>query len=54
MILNKKEMTEEDIKHQYITPAIEKNGWEPSKIAMEKAITDGKINYNRPPDTVSL
>ena len=44
MILNKKEMTEEDIKHQYITPAIEKNGWEPSKIAMEKAITDGKIN----------
>ena len=44
MILNKKEMTEEDIKHQFITPAIEGKGWEPSKIAMEKAITDGKIN----------
>ena len=44
MILNKKEMTEEDIKHQFVTPAIEGKGWEPSKIAMEKAITDGKIN----------
>ncbi len=44
MILNKKEMTEEDIKHQFITPAIENKGWDPSKIAMEKRITDGKIN----------
>ena len=44
MIFNKKEMTEEDIKHQFITPAIEERGWERSKIAMEKAITDGMIN----------
>lgn len=44
MVLNKKEMTEEDIKHLFITPAIEVSGWEPSKIAMEKRITDGKIN----------
>ena len=44
MIFNKKEMTEEDIKHQFITPAIEDRGWERSKIAMEKAITDGMIN----------
>ncbi len=44
MILDKKEMSEEDIKHQYITPAIENNGWERSKIVMEKTITDGKIN----------
>ncbi len=44
MILDKKEMSEEDIKHQYITPAIENNGWERSKIVMEKTINDGKIN----------
>ena len=44
MVLDKKEMTEEDIKHLFITPAIEGSGWEPSKIAMEKRITDGKIN----------
>lgn len=37
-------MTEEDIKYQYISPAIEDSGWPRSNIAMEKAITDGKIN----------
>ena len=35
MILNKKEMTEEDIKHQFITTAIEDRGWERSKIAID-------------------
>ena len=39
-----KQMTEEDIKYQYIYPAIENGGWPRSSIAMEKAITDGKIN----------
>lgn len=44
MLMNKKQMTEEDIKYQYISPAIENSGWPRSSIAMEKAITDGKIN----------
>lgn len=44
MLMNKKQMTEEDIKYQYISPAIEDSGWPRSSIAMEKAITDGKIN----------
>ena len=42
-ILPKHQMTEEDIKLQYITPAIlSKWSWE--KITMETRITDGKIN----------
>lgn len=42
-ILSKKAMSEEDIKLQYITPAITAN-WDKSKITMETKITDGKIN----------
>lgn len=42
-ILNKKLMTEEDIKLQYITPAITAK-WDIHKITMETQITDGKIN----------
>ena len=42
-ILNKKQMTEEDIKLQFITPAITKK-WDVSHITMETKITDGKIN----------
>lgn len=42
-ILTKKEMTEEDIKLQYITPAI-LSKWNREKITMETQITDGKIN----------
>lgn len=42
-ILNKKEMTEEDIKLHYITPAIVSK-WDKNKITMETQITDGKIN----------
>lgn len=42
-ILNKKQMTEEDIKLQYITPAITSK-WNVRKITMETQITDGKIN----------
>lgn len=36
-------MTEEDIKRQYITPAIESK-WNRSHITMETQITDGRIN----------
>lgn len=42
-ILPKKQMTEEDIKLQYITPAITSK-WDISKITMETQITDGKVN----------
>ena len=42
-ILNKKQMTEEDIKLQYITPVIQKK-WGLDHITMETRITDGRIN----------
>lgn len=42
-ILPKKVMSEEDIKLQYITPAITSK-WERGKITMETQVTDGKIN----------
>ncbi len=44
-ILDKKQMTEEDIKLNYITPAILTKGWK-DKITMETKVqfTDGKIN----------
>jgi len=40
---NKKQMTEEDIKLRYITPAITAK-WSADHITMETKITDGKIN----------
>ena len=43
MVLNKKQMTEEDIKTQYITPAITAK-WNLQKLTMETQITDGRIN----------
>ena len=44
-ILSKSQMTEEDIKLYFITPAITGKGWQ-NKITMETAVkfTDGKIN----------
>lgn len=42
-VLPKKSMTEEDIKLQYITPAVTSK-WSTGKITMETRITDGKIN----------
>ncbi len=42
-VLPKKSMTEEDIKLQYITPAVTSK-WSAGKITMETRITDGKIN----------
>ena len=44
-ILSKKEMSEEDIKLQYITPAILAK-WDKNRITMETKITDGKICLN--------
>ena len=44
-ILSKKQMTEEDIKLNFITPALTSRGWQ-NKITMETKVqfTDGKIN----------
>ena len=42
MILNKKQMSEEDIKLQFITPAITSK-WDIRKITMETQITDGRV-----------
>lgn len=43
MVLQKKDMTEEDIKLQYITPAVTSK-WNRQKITMETQVTDGKIS----------
>lgn len=43
MILKKKQMTEEDIKLHYITPAIQAK-WGLDRMTMETKITDGRIN----------
>ena len=42
-VLPKSEMSEEDVKLQYITPAITSK-WDRGKITMETQVTDGKIN----------
>ena len=42
-VLSKFEMSEEDIKLQYITPAIIAK-WNIGRITMETQVTDGKIN----------
>ena len=43
MILDKTQMTEEDVKLRYITPAIQSK-WGLDRITMETRITDGQIN----------
>lgn len=45
-ILGKKQMSEEDIKLNYITPVI-LDGWK-SHVTMETKITDGRINISCP------
>lgn len=42
-LIEKRKMTEEDIKFRYITPAIV-DKWDKDKITMETQITDGRIN----------
>ena len=46
MLLEKKEeMNEENIKLNFITPALNKSGWKNGvNILMEKQVTDGRIN----------
>lgn len=38
-----KKLTEEDIKHRYITPAIEDAGWVKEQVLMEYFFTDGQV-----------
>ena len=40
----KKGLSEEDIKNQYITPALKSSGWDNAEFRMEFKITDGKIS----------
>ena len=47
MILDKSQMTEEDIKLNFITPAILAH-WQ-NKVTMETRITDGRINIRGNP-----
>lgn len=42
-LIPKKQMTEEDIKVRYITPALHRSGWEKDDILFEKSFTDGQI-----------
>lgn len=41
--MGKKHLSEEDIKHRYITPAIHNAGWDKKQIRMEYAFTAGRI-----------
>ena len=45
-MVNKKTLTEEDIKLQFITPAINKAGWENHLIRMEYYFTDGRVIFD--------
>ncbi len=41
--MNKKELTEQEIRTQYITPAIKNAGWQPHQIREEYRLTDGRV-----------
>lgn len=43
--INKKSLSEEDIKLRYITPAINNAGWANDSILMEKYFTDGRVIF---------
>ncbi|MCQ2256334.1 MAG: DEAD/DEAH box helicase family protein [Bacteroidaceae bacterium] len=43
--MNKKDLTEEDIKLRYITPAINNAGWKNEHIRMEYYFTDGRVIF---------
>ena len=41
-----KNLTEEDIKNRYITPAIENKGWDKKHVRMEYPFTDGRVIFD--------
>ena len=45
MDTNKKELSEEDIKNRYITPALNAVGWSAEDMSMEKSFTDGRVIF---------
>ena len=45
MVQSKEEMSEEDIKRLFITPALESK-WDKGMITMETKVTDGKIKIS--------
>jgi type I restriction enzyme R subunit len=45
-MVNKKSLTEEDIKLQYITPALNKAGWENHLMRTEYFFTDGRVIFD--------
>lgn len=42
-MVNKSNLSEEDVKERYITPAIREKGWKPTDYRMEYEYTDGRI-----------
>lgn len=42
-MVNKSNLSEEDVKERYITPAIREKGWNPTDYRMEYEYTDGRI-----------
>ncbi len=44
-MIDKKQLSEEDIKLQFITPALNRAGWDNQHIRMEYAFTDGRIIF---------
>lgn len=43
---SKKNLSEEDIKARFISPAIEKAGWKREQIRMEYGFTDGRVIFD--------
>lgn len=43
MAVNKKELSEQEIRTQFITPAIRRAGWSPSQIREEWCFTKGRL-----------
>lgn len=41
--MGKRDLSEEDIKARYITPAVEQSGWDKKQIRYEYAFTAGRI-----------
>lgn len=41
-----KSLSEEDIKHRYINPAIETSGWDKQHVRMEYPFTAGRVIFD--------
>ena len=43
VIMNKKALTEQDIRTKYISPALDRAGWDLEQVREEVTFTDGRI-----------